>query len=307
VLDKLYIESQDLDQEYRASSSVNALEVTQPTSPISGAVHNTGKDPSRSQDAVGSTLASNHPVQQDQSRSGHRESTTLPAMVILNGEMYQKVNATPSSGEVMRSAPNSGDTEQQNGSNSNNRDSEASLSDLPRSGGVVNRMVDDAPESDQLVRSASSSDDPVHRNRPSSRGEDPEATPPTLSVPNVPVRQAEKPQESDSIEPRSQKSILSQRAQLLEDIQQKLVRYDEVLVHARRLAEFQRPTDDEWLNLRKWHYNSQYMSPDDEGDFMGLKHDLITLRPRTESGKIDDWTKRLLGSFSEGKVTVSIP
>lgn len=307
MLDKLYIESQDLDQEDRASSSVNALEVAQPTSPTPGAVHNTGKGPPRSQDAVGSTLAPNHPVQQDPSSSSHRESTTLPAMVILNGKMYQKVDTTPRSDEFMRSAPDFGDTEQQNGSNSSNKDSEASVSNLQRSGGVVNTMVDDAPESDQLVRSASSSDDPVHHNRPSSRGEDPEVTPPTLSVFSGLLHQAEKPQESVSIEPLSQKSILSQRAQLLEDIQQKLVRYDEVLVHARRLAEFQRPTDDEWLNLRKWHYNSQYMSPDDEGDFMGLKHDLITLRPRTESGKIDDWTKRLLGSFSEGKVTVSIP
>ena len=100
--------------------------------------------------------------------------------------------------------------------------------------------------------------------------------------------------------------MLSERAALLEKIQQKLVRYDEVLVHARRLAEFQRPTDDEWLNLRKWYFNRQTLSSDDEDEFIRMKHDLITLKPRTESGKIDDWIRSLLVTLGKGQITVSI-
>jgi len=172
--------------------------------------------------------------------------------------------------------------------------------------GVVHQMLDKNPGSDHLVRSASIAEDQVQQQRSSANGKDPEAIPLTTCTCSVLHRQAGKSPESHSVEQVIDKPITSERAALLEQIQQKLVRYDEVLVHARRLAEFQRPTDDEWLNLRKWYFNKQPLSSEDEDKFIRMKHDLITLRPRTESGKIDDWIERLLGNFSEGKVTVSI-
>ncbi|KAI4639403.1 hypothetical protein J4E93_009231 [Alternaria ventricosa] len=160
----------------------------------------------------------------------------------------------------------------------------------------------------------SESEDPEQRERVTSRVKDMEAAQMSRPVSNVvddtatdvSVHRAERSQESDLVEQLDQKPMLSERAALLEKIQQKLVRYDEVLVHARRLAEFQRPTDDEWLNLRKWYFNRQTLSSDDEDGFIRMKHDLITLKPRTESGKIDDWIRRLLVILGKGKITVSI-
>ena len=171
--------------------------------------------------------------------------------------------------------------------------------------GVVHQMLDKTPGSDHLVRSASSAKDQVQQTRSSTNGKDPEAIAPTTCTRGVLHKQGRKSPDFHSIEQMNDKPILSERAALLEQIQQKLVRYDEVLVHARRLAEFQRPTDDEWLNLRKWYFNKRHLNSEDEDKFIRMKHDLITLRPRTESGNIDDWIRRLLVILGKGKITVS--
>jgi PAS domain-containing protein len=84
---------------------------------------------------------------------------------------------------------------------------------------------------------------------------------------------------------------LSERAALLNKIRLKLLEYDEMLVKGREMAEFQRPSDPDWLTFRIWFWNTKPLSYEREEEFIQRKGDLITLRPRAEWGKFDDWIK----------------
>jgi len=95
----------------------------------------------------------------------------------------------------------------------------------------------------------------------------------------------------------------SERADILDQIQIRLVKYDEILAKARELVEFQRPSKDEWLSFRRWYNNKKPLRAEDEDRFIRMRDDLITLRPRNDAGKIDDWIERVVGKMPEGKVT----
>jgi hypothetical protein len=82
---------------------------------------------------------------------------------------------------------------------------------------------------------------------------------------------------------------VSKRAALLTDIQTKLLQYDEMLVKARELAEFQRPSNRDYFTFRTWFSNHKPLSYEAEEDFIRRKGDLVTLRPRAEWGKFDGW------------------
>ncbi|KAH6857290.1 hypothetical protein BKA58DRAFT_369617 [Alternaria rosae] len=99
-----------------------------------------------------------------------------------------------------------------------------------------------------------------------------------------------------------QESPPSERAAILDQIQIKLIKYDEILAKARELVEFQRPSNDEWLNFRRWYNNRKPLGFEDEERFIRMKDDLITLRPRNDAGKIDNWIERVVGRMPEGKV-----
>jgi hypothetical protein len=97
--------------------------------------------------------------------------------------------------------------------------------------------------------------------------------------------------------------LLSVRARLLAEIEGKLLRYDEILMKARELAEFQRPSERDWLNLRKWLYNKKPLDYEPEEMFIRMRDDLVTLRPRTDWGKIDGWIELVISRLSEWKPT----
>jgi hypothetical protein len=119
-----------------------------------------------------------------------------------------------------------------------------------------------------------------------------------MSEPSVHVGPTEQP---------SRKVFRSRRAMLLEEIQQKLVRYDETLANARRLNEFQRPSDRDRLNLQRWLGNERPVNFKPEEDFIRFKYDLITLNPRSDSGKIDAWIENAIGKLPIGMTSVSGP
>lgn len=83
--------------------------------------------------------------------------------------------------------------------------------------------------------------------------------------------------------------ILSERAILLAKTEDRLLRYDKILIKARELAEFQRPNDRDWINVRTWFWNNKPLSNEKEESFIRIKEDLITLKPRDDSGKLDSW------------------
>ena len=83
--------------------------------------------------------------------------------------------------------------------------------------------------------------------------------------------------------------ILSERTILLAKIEGRLLRYDKILIKARELAEFQRPNDRDWVNVRGWFWNNKPLSNEQEELFIQMKDDLVTLKPRDDSGKLDTW------------------
>jgi hypothetical protein len=91
----------------------------------------------------------------------------------------------------------------------------------------------------------------------------------------------------------------SERALLLENIHEKLFKYDEVLMKARELAEFQRPGERDWLNLRTWLYNEKPLNFEPEEVFIRMRDDLITLKPRADWGKIDGWIELAISNLSK--------
>jgi hypothetical protein len=90
---------------------------------------------------------------------------------------------------------------------------------------------------------------------------------------------------------------VSERAALLELIRINLLKYDEMLVKGRELAEFQRPSDRDYLTFRTWFWNTKPLSYEREMDFIQRKGDLITLRPRAEWGKFDEWMKARISTM----------
>jgi len=83
--------------------------------------------------------------------------------------------------------------------------------------------------------------------------------------------------------------VLSDRAILLAKIEDRLVRYDKMLINAREMVEFQKPNDRDWLSLRKWFWNTKPLSWEREELFVHMKDDLVTLKPRDDSGRLDSW------------------
>jgi hypothetical protein len=100
--------------------------------------------------------------------------------------------------------------------------------------------------------------------------------------------------------------VISERALLLAEIQEKLLTYDEILMKARDFAEFQRPSDRDWLGLRTWLYNKKPLNAEPEDRFIRMKDDLITLQPRADWGKIDDWIELTIVKLPQLMTTVSM-
>jgi len=89
----------------------------------------------------------------------------------------------------------------------------------------------------------------------------------------------------------------SRHAEKLAKIRMKLLEYDEMLVKARELAEFQKPSNRDYLTFRTWFWNKKPLSYEREGEYMRRRGDLITLRPRAEWGKFDGWIEAKMPRF----------
>lgn len=81
----------------------------------------------------------------------------------------------------------------------------------------------------------------------------------------------------------------SERAHLLTQICDKLQRYDEMLLKARELNAFQRPSNRDYRSLRNWFENECHLSSEAEMEFVRRKEDLVTLRQGREWAGFDGW------------------
>jgi hypothetical protein len=97
----------------------------------------------------------------------------------------------------------------------------------------------------------------------------------------------------------------SKRESLLSDISDKLVRYDDVLLKARELNGFQRPSKRDYLSLRHWFNNERPLSYAREKEYIMKREDLITLRQGREWASFDGWVESSIQRLPRRLSTVS--
>ncbi|OCL11250.1 hypothetical protein AOQ84DRAFT_287629, partial [Glonium stellatum] len=83
------------------------------------------------------------------------------------------------------------------------------------------------------------------------------------------------------------------RRTLIAEIREKLVRYDEILVKARELNAFQRPSNRDYKSVRTWFCNEKPLV-EAEQEFIKLKEDIVTLRLGREWAGFDGLIETML-------------
>lgn len=81
--------------------------------------------------------------------------------------------------------------------------------------------------------------------------------------------------------------VESVRAKLLQAIQEKLVIYDDLLVKARDLNAFQRPSNRDYRSFRTWFWNVKPLNYELEEEFIRRREDLVSLRLGREWSSFD--------------------
>ncbi|CAN9324095.1 unnamed protein product [Alternaria alternata] len=82
----------------------------------------------------------------------------------------------------------------------------------------------------------------------------------------------------DDLKYAKEKGVVSPRACILDNIRSKLISYDEVLLKARELNAFQRPSKRDYRSFRTWFWNKKPLSYELEEQFIKRKEDLVSLR-----------------------------
>jgi hypothetical protein len=86
------------------------------------------------------------------------------------------------------------------------------------------------------------------------------------------------------------------RADVLEELRIKVCQYDELLVKARELVSFQRPTNRDYTSVRNWIH---HIGPlvDEEQEYILWKEDIVTLRHGREwagfDGMVEGWLHKI--------------
>jgi hypothetical protein len=94
------------------------------------------------------------------------------------------------------------------------------------------------------------------------------------------------------------------RDDILEDLRVQVCRYDELLIKARELVSFQRPTNRDYRSVRNWH---EQVAPlvGEEQEFLLWKEDIVTLRHGREWASFDGLVEEMLHKIDCRLVRVS--
>lgn len=94
------------------------------------------------------------------------------------------------------------------------------------------------------------------------------------------------------------------REDILEDLRLKVSQYDDLLVKARELVSFQRPTDRDYRSVRNWHKQGTPLVGEDQ-EFLLWKEDIVTLRHGREWASFDGLVEEMLHKFDGPLIRVS--
>lgn len=89
------------------------------------------------------------------------------------------------------------------------------------------------------------------------------------------------------------------RRVILREIKEKLMEYDEVLIKARELEAFQKPSDRNYRSVRRYHHNTKPLM-DAEMDSIRSKEDTVSLRSGREWATFDGGVETVIGQVDRG-------
>ncbi|KAF2714167.1 hypothetical protein K504DRAFT_498936 [Pleomassaria siparia CBS 279.74] len=89
------------------------------------------------------------------------------------------------------------------------------------------------------------------------------------------------------------------RRVLLGEIRIKLMEYDQVLIKARELEAFQKPSDRNYRSVRRYHHNTKPLM-DAEMDSIRSQEDTVSLRSGREWASFDGGVETLIGQLDRG-------
>lgn len=89
------------------------------------------------------------------------------------------------------------------------------------------------------------------------------------------------------------------RRVILKEIRTKLMEYDEVLIKARELEAFQKPSDRNYRSVRRYHHNTKPLM-DAEIDSIRSKEDTVSLRSGREWATFDGGVETMIGQIDHG-------
>ncbi|KAF2252397.1 hypothetical protein BU26DRAFT_256403 [Trematosphaeria pertusa] len=94
----------------------------------------------------------------------------------------------------------------------------------------------------------------------------------------------------------SQDGNARNRRVILREIKDKLMEYDEVLIKARTLESFQKPSDRNYRSVRRYHHNTKPLM-DAEMDSIRSKEDTVSLRNGREWASFDGGVETIIGQI----------
>jgi len=86
------------------------------------------------------------------------------------------------------------------------------------------------------------------------------------------------------------------RAEVLRDLREALKEYDDMLINARELENFQRPSGRDYRSVRAWFHNEAPLV-ERESQFICRKEDIVSLRRGREWSGFDGWIETTLRRF----------
>jgi hypothetical protein len=95
------------------------------------------------------------------------------------------------------------------------------------------------------------------------------------------------------------------RDDILEDLRVKICQYDELIIKARELVSFQRPTARDYRSVRNWFHNVAPLV-DEEQEYILWKEDVLTLRHGREWASFDGLVEACLHKINCRLIRVSV-
>jgi hypothetical protein len=112
-------------------------------------------------------------------------------------------------------------------------------------------------------------------------------------------------EEKEEAKEEGDEDVFRTREDIMEELRIKVNQYDELLIKARELVSFQRPTERDYRSVRNW-FNNIAPLIDEEQEYILWKEDIVTLRHGREWAGFDGMVEAMLHKMDCPLIQVSI-